>query len=255
MDNGSLRRTGTNKAGLFGERHGGAPILFVERTVSTMDDARTFAAAHPEGAHGTVVMAGYQEKGRGRFPSRTWYAEEGKNLLMTVILEKELLHKDPSLVPLLAGLALCLVCENGYGLAVSVKWPNDILCGGLKVAGILCESDHRFVYCGVGINLNQKEFPADLRAVSVRTLTGKEVPPPAFLACFLNRLEWSLRCVEWRTLLYERLHGKGQPAEVSLPGKADLVRGTISAIAENGALVLENGSGRVEVVAGEVKVV
>ncbi len=99
-----------------------APVLFVESTLSTMEDAqRLDEQGYPSG---TVVVAGFQERGRGRLPERVWAAEPGKNLLFTLSLH---LSKGfpPQRLPLLAGLALAQAVEERFGLATLVKWPDD----------------------------------------------------------------------------------------------------------------------------------
>lgn len=158
-----------------------------------------------------VVLAGRQSAGRGR-GSNTWLAPAG-NLTMTVALPIDE-HLSPLQIPLIAGLAVrnaaaALTGDDGF----SLKWPNDVLYDGRKVAGLLCERVHKVDLIGVGMNvmLDPAELPAGLRgrvaslsmvsrgrldstevaavvAIAVRTLLGRRGEgPPAMLLNQYNR--------------------------------------------------------------------
>jgi BirA family biotin operon repressor/biotin-[acetyl-CoA-carboxylase] ligase len=162
-----------------------APVYYKERTVSTMADARLLAAQGEP--HGTVVIAGVQEAGRGRIPGRSWTAGPGEGLLFTILLRYQGFSAIPEALTLRTGLALSLAIEDFApplkGL-VSVKWPNDIMIGSpqaqstRKAAGILTEGDGETVFIGIGVNMSQGTFPQDFRswAVSI-ALALEEVSP------------------------------------------------------------------------------
>jgi BirA family biotin operon repressor/biotin-[acetyl-CoA-carboxylase] ligase len=261
-----------------------APIFYLESSLSTMEDAqRLDDQGYPSG---TVVAAGFQERGRGRYPGRIWTAERGKNLLFTLLLD----ISDgfpPQRLPLLAGLALARTVEDRFGLAVEVKWPNDLLYGERKLAGVLClarsrgaiegsassrQSGLRFeplrnsglrsapprppgptrALVGVGVNCNQRAFPPELtgRACSLAGLLGREVALPELLADILAALHAALRDGDWRARLQRRLYGLGRTALVQDGGTP--IAATVLGVAEDGALLLESEGGIRSTYGGEL---
>ena len=128
----------------------GRPRLHVREIDSTNERARALAVAGAP--HGTMVTAGVQTAGRGR-QGRTWIAPPGTALLLSLVVREI----DP-LLPLRAGLAVADVA----GPAARVKWPNDVLVDGRKVAGILIEGRPQEGWAVVGIGLNAALDVADL---------------------------------------------------------------------------------------------
>jgi BirA family biotin operon repressor/biotin-[acetyl-CoA-carboxylase] ligase len=133
----------------------GRPRVHLRATTSTNDRARALAAAGAP--HGTLVTAGEQSAGRGR-QGRSWAAPPGKALLLSLLVREY----DP-LLPLRAGLAVADVA----GGAARVKWPNDVLVDGRKLAGILVEArpDEGWAVVGIGLNVavDPAELPPDVR--------------------------------------------------------------------------------------------
>ena len=128
----------------------GVPHLHLRATTSTNDRARELAA---RGApHGTIVTAGEQSVGRGR-QGRTWSAPPGRALLLSVVVRRPL-----DLLPLAAGLAVA----RAIGPQASIKWPNDVLVDGRKLAGILAEGRPQEGWAVIGIGLNVAVRPSDL---------------------------------------------------------------------------------------------
>ena len=214
---------------------------------------------------GTVVVADAQTAGRGRM-GRRWESPAGENLSFSILLTPNV---EPARVPQLALVAAVAVHE---GLAeccpeitAQIKWPNDILVGGRKVAGILCEASleadrvHR-VILGVGINVNGTSLPRSLRAVAttLRIAGGREVSRPELLAGVLNRLEvryegW-LRDGSLAGLLdfFER-HSALNGRPVAVENRSGVVRGTARGITPTGELVVETADGGLlRLLAGDV---
>lgn len=133
----------------------GHPRLHLRRIDSTNTRARALAAAGAP--HGTLVTAGEQEGGRGR-QGRTWTAPPGRALLCSLVV-----RDPPRLLPLLTGVAVAEVA----GPEAGVKWPNDVLIAGRKVAGILVEGrpQESWAVVGVGLNvaLRESDFPPEVR--------------------------------------------------------------------------------------------
>jgi BirA family transcriptional regulator, biotin operon repressor / biotin---[acetyl-CoA-carboxylase] ligase len=132
----------------------GVPRLHLRRTGSTNDRARELAVAGAP--HGTLVTAGEQTAGRGR-QGRSWAAPAGSALLASLVL-----RDPPALVPLAAAVAVAEAIEAATGRATAIKWPNDVLLDGRKVAGILAEGRPQEGWAVLGIGVNVAVETADL---------------------------------------------------------------------------------------------
>jgi len=158
----------------------GRPRLHVRSIGSTNARARELAAAGA--GHGTLVTAGVQTAGRGR-QGRAWTAPSGSSLLLSLVL-----REWDDLLPLRAGLAVADVA----GAAARVKWPNDVLLDGRKVAGILAEGrpQEGWTVLGIGVNaaLDVRDLPEELRA-SAGTLGRRSSELETVLAELLAALE------------------------------------------------------------------
>ena len=118
-------------------------------TASTNLDARA-------GSHGDVYTADFQTAGRGRL-NHKWLSSPSENLAMSAVLSVEGVEPhEAATLPLAVGLAVATAIGG------RVKWPNDVLVGGRKVAGILCERNGDCVIVGIGVNVRQTEFPPEI---------------------------------------------------------------------------------------------
>lgn len=163
----------------------GREIYFYDETLSTNAAAKDCR----EAADGAVFVAVNQTGGRGRL-GRSWVSGED-GVWFSLLLKPDILPAEVSLITLVAGLAVSAVIDGA-----GIKWPNDIILSGKKVCGILTEMSSEvtslnYVVCGIGINLNIKEFPAELsdKATSVYIETGKLTPKAQFLASVLESFE------------------------------------------------------------------
>ena len=140
-------------------------IIRLVETTSTNDHLRELALRE-NAPHGTAVFAESQTHGRGR-RGRQWISPPGQNLLFSVLLRPDLPPEKWSRYPHAAGLAITLAIEQIARIEAQVKWPNDVLINGKKVAGILLEGDPKagFAIIGVGINVNAapEEFPPEMQ--------------------------------------------------------------------------------------------
>ena len=161
-------------------REVGATVHYSERTGSTMDDAR--AATEPGGAErcGDAYVAGEQSAGRGR-QGRTWVSPPGAALYVTY----HLCTGDAARAPLLSiagALAAADAVSETSGLRTELKWPNDVMRGGRKLAGVLAEARHGAridVFLGIGINIRAAPgMPADVAATAT-SIEAAGAPPPA----------------------------------------------------------------------------
>ena len=135
---------------------------------------------HQDLVEGTVVIADYQDAGRGQ-GEHSWVSARGNNLLMSLLLFPAFLSASRQFhLSRVASLALCDALET-LGIDSTIKWPNDILSAGGKIAGILIEHSITAgtisrTIIGLGLNLNQTVFPSfPLSASSLRLETGKDV--------------------------------------------------------------------------------
>lgn len=150
---------------------------------------RLLSAADEEGA---VAVAEEQSEGRGRL-GRSWQAPARTSVLVSVLLRPPI---EPSRLPelsLVAGGAVAQAIAEVTGIDPVIKFPNDVLVGGRKVAGILAESSEGRVVLGIGVNVNQaaEQLPADTETepTSLRLELGEPVDRAALLAAILLQLE------------------------------------------------------------------
>ena len=218
----------------------GRPRLHLRATTSTNDRARALAQ---EGApHGTLVTASEQHAGRGR-QGRTWSAPPGSALLLSLVL-----REPPALLPLAAGLAVAEVA----GPPAVVKWPNDVLLDGRKVAGILAEGrpGEGWVVLGIGVNVavRLEDLPAELHdTAGTLGLTPAELEPT--LQRLLGALERALALDDAALLEAYRARDALRGHEVAWSGG----RGTAAGIDGAGRLGVELADGgRTALSAGEV---
>src|SRR5262245_18962279 len=146
----------------------------------------------PADAEGAVAVADQQTEGRGRL-GRSWHAPAGTALLFSTLLIPDV---EPSRLPelsLVAGSAVAKAIADVCGLEPEIKFPNDVLVGGRKVAGIQAESSEGRVVLGIGgnVNQNESELPAEARSepTSLRLELERPVDRARLLAAILARLE------------------------------------------------------------------
>ncbi len=218
----------------------GRPRLHLRATTSTNDRARELAQAGAP--HGTLVTAGEQRAGRGR-QGRTWSAPPGRALLLSLVL-----RDPPELLPLAAALAVAEVT----GAEARIKWPNDVLVDGRKVAGILAEGrpHEGWAVLGIGLNvaLRVEELPPELHDTA-GTLGLQPADLEPTLARLLEALERALALGAAALLDAYRARDALAGREVAWAHG----RGRAAGIDGAGRLVVElPGGGRTALSAGEV---
>jgi BirA family biotin operon repressor/biotin-[acetyl-CoA-carboxylase] ligase len=169
-------------------------IHFFAEADSTMNAARDLAR---QGAPaGTLVVADRQTHGRGRL-KRRWLSPEG-GLYMTMILRPTMVPSEIPRLSLAVAVDWAKTLRRSFGIDAVVKWPNDVLCNGRKLIGILSEMETEgdlaaYVNVGVGINVNTAPQQLLPNAGSLKWLLNKPVRRTALLAAFLDRFERRLR--------------------------------------------------------------
>lgn len=225
----------------------GRPITAVERTASTNDDA--LAAAGAGAPHGALFVADEQTSGRGRRGSR-WLSRPGENLLFSVLLRPELQPEAASAMSLAVGLAVRDAITMRIDDPVLVKWPNDIVVHGKKLAGILMESRMEgkrltALVAGIGLNVNMTEPDAEIAetATSLALLGAEELERESLLVDVLIQLERrseeyvqsGLRSMLEELRRYDALDGRQV--------KVGDIEGTACGIGESGALLVRGFDG------------
>lgn len=247
---------------LLGTHDLGQTLHCLEETESTSDLAK--GLAEQGAAHGEVVIAERQTAGRGR-RGRGWESPPRLNLYLSVVLRPDLPPQRAPELTLVAAVAVCDACRQA-GVDAGIKWPNDVLAGDRKVAGILTElaaepDAVHWVVLGIGVNLNAgaEDFPPELRglATSLRLERGEPVPRALFAAALLGQLEhWLDRHAEegfpairdaWR----ERSATLGREVRVEVEGGE--LDGVAEDLDETGALLVRCGDRRIRVSAGDVR--
>jgi BirA family transcriptional regulator, biotin operon repressor / biotin---[acetyl-CoA-carboxylase] ligase len=227
----------------------GAAVHALDTVDSTQRElARLAAEGAPEG---TVVMARHQTAGRGR-RGRHWWDAPGESLLVSVLLRPALPTAQVPQLSLVAGVAVADALEAAAGIAARIRWPNDVLVGGRKICGILADAvstldgrvDH--VLLGIGINIDQTEFPEDLRAraTSLRLATGATPNRGRLFAGLLGALDF--RYGEWLAGGFAPLRVEWRRRASMLGDKVrtpDGAEGIAVDVAEDGALLVDAGTG------------
>ncbi len=185
-------------------RYLGQKIYHFLHTDSTNKQARNLAS---EGApEGTLVVAEYQEKGKGRL-SRLWESPSGQNLLFSLILRPNWLPQQAFYGTVLASVSLCRAIQEVAAIPVGIKWPNDIYCRDKKLAGILTEFTTEtdlleYMIIGIGVNCHWAPLevpPGGQQATSILKEGGKKISRLQLLSRFLTHGE----------ALYEKARIKG----------------------------------------------
>jgi len=164
---------------------------------STMNEAARLAA---EGcASGTIVVADEQTAGQGRL-GRSWYSEPDTGLYLSIVLRYPFSPESLPLITMALGIGVREAIAQSCGVAADLRWPNDLLIGDRKCAGILSQFESGAVIAGIGVNVNQSAFPREIAglATSLRIASGREhsreglliaIPPAVDAACELLLVE------------------------------------------------------------------
>lgn len=234
-------------------------IVAYETVGSTNDELKQLARAGE--AEGLVIYAREQTAGRGR-RGRIWASPPG-NLYSSTLLRPRCRAADAAQLGFVAALALAdAIGELVPAVALSCKWPNDLLANGKKVAGILLESEMAggdqpdFVILGVGTNLASSPPETTYPATSLAQEGAPGIEPATMLAVFIRHLaEWLE--VWWndgfppiRAAWLARAIGLGEPIRVRL--ERDTLDGRFLDLDEDGALLLESAGVRRRIAAGEI---
>ncbi len=237
--------------------------VVVEETDSTNRQAKDLAIhGAPEG---TVVIAERQTQGRGR-RGRDWFSPEGEGIYCSLLLRPKISPAEISGITLMTGVAVAELLQREAQIPARIKWPNDILVGGRKIAGILTEVTTEmdrveFAIVGLGLNVNTPRpgFPPSLRqkATSLLIETGKSFSRTDLLRAYLQgfdhyyaifRKQGLAPILERWKMLTEMM---GKQVQVDLLGNR--IAGEALDIDRNGALILRDSEGEIHrILSGDV---
>lgn len=237
----------------------GEPLVFMERTTSTNDLA--LDAADRGAPHGATFVADLQTKGRGRH-GHTWTSPPGENLTFSILLRPTVDAPRANGLALVVGLAVrAAAARRVPAAAVAIKWPNDVVVGTKKLAGVLVESRLRgsrldAIVVGVGLNVHMRSLPDDIRgiATSLALLGDPDPNREAALADVLSELEPRLDAFSASGLEPLLLELREHDALAGASIVAGGVRGTGAGIDADGALLIRDESGEtIRVTSGAVE--
>ncbi len=253
------------KGTIFGA-HSAKQIHHYYKIGSTNSEAMRAAA---EGApEGSVFLAEEQLAGRGR-GAHSWHSARSAGIYCSVILRPEMPPSDALIFSLAAGLAVrAAVAEIAPQLLADLKWPNDLLLGGKKFCGILTEMNAeatrvRHLVVGVGINVNQVKFPAELReiATSLRVETGTEWSRVELCAALLKSLDREYRSLVEDAGARDAIVRRFEQSSSSVRGRRVIVEenaalaGITEGLDERGFLRVRTADGLQTVVSGTVRAI
>lgn len=228
----------------------GSPYLFLEETTSTHFYALQWLA-ETDPAHGSVVSADFQSAGVGQ-NDRSWFSDPGKNLLLSIILRLDGLAAS-DLFRMNMAFALCvretIVPCCPLPEAISIKWPNDVLVGNRKIAGILVknslsENKVQHTLFSLGLNVNQPSFPEHLSgACSLAMVSGREWPRQQLESSLFSHLEECLELLyhapeTLEKAYFDLLYGKDQALTFQKIDSGQFFTGTITGISSHGELMV-----------------
>jgi BirA family biotin operon repressor/biotin-[acetyl-CoA-carboxylase] ligase len=238
----------------------GRDIQVFQQTTSTSDVIEKLA--RDEVKEGIVVFAESQTSGRGRL-GRRWISPARKGLWFSILLRPKLRPQEATRLTVASATALRRAIQVQTGLTPGIKWPNDIMVGGKKVAGILTELSaeldrikHVVVGVGVDVNLNLGDLPAELRrsTTSLKLESDKAVSRPELAAVILRELDRDYARVvsddfaevadEWE----QHCATLGRQVVIRL-GERE-VRGRAESLGDDGALVVRSEHGHLEHIVG-----
>jgi BirA family biotin operon repressor/biotin-[acetyl-CoA-carboxylase] ligase len=238
----------------------GRDIRVFRETTSTNDVIEKLARDGVK--EGVVVFAEAQTKGRGRL-GRKWISPARKGLWFSVLLRPDLRPQEATQLTVASATALRRAIGSQTGLKAEIKWPNDVLIRGKKVAGILTELhaevdrvQHLILGIGVDVNLSAGDFPTEVRklATSLKMEWGKPVARPELAVEILRELDrdYARVCSDRFAAVAEEWeeHCATLGHEVVIRAGARQMRGRAESLSEEGALLLRTDHGHLERIVG-----
>lgn len=223
---------------------------------STMDLASALAVTGA--SHGVVVGADEQSAGRGR-RGREWQSPAGAGLYFSMVTRPSLAATSLSLLTLAAGVGVREGIRAATGLTADLKWPNDLMIGRRKLAGILAEglglgTREQAVIIGVGLNLQPAAYPPDVavRATSLEGELGRAVDRGTVLGDVLAGLWEAVAALERNRGDILQAWRAASPSATGTRVEWDLKHGTTAGLDDDGALLVKTAEGVERIISGEL---
>ena len=203
---------------------------------ATLPSTMEAADGHPPGA---IVLAGEQTAGRGRH-GHLWHSEPGSGIYLSMVL------RSAPLLTLALGLATAEAITRTTGIVCDLRWPNDVLIGSKKVAGILVELVSGAAIGGIGINVNHSAFPAELadQATSLRLHAGRDFSRTEIVLALIRAIE-AFQTLDKDSILrlftQSSSYAAGRRVTVQQPG--GVIEGTTAGLDASGYLVVRKDDG------------
>ena len=242
----------------------GRNVLYFDMTDSTNIQAKKLGEG--DGSHGDLVVADCQYAGKGR-RGRGWQSPAGESIYMSILLRPQFPPEKAPMLTLVMALSIAEAVGEVTGTDIKIKWPNDLVLNGKKICGILTEMSAEIDYInhvviGAGINVNQEEYPEELKVTATSLLieTGEHLRRAEMIAASMERFEQyygefvnsgnlSLLQEKYNSLLVNC----GREVRILEPGHE--YNGYALGISETGELLVRKEDGTIaEVFAGEVSV-
>ena len=210
-----------------------------------------------------VVIADSQTGGKGR-SGRVWHSAPGKGIYLSMLIRPNLSPEKLPIVTLMAGLATAIAVNEFIPQPAQLKWPNDLLLNNKKIAGVLCEyhaTKFPAVIIGIGINVNQTEFPSDIKeiATSLKLEASLEINRTTLIRQLVTQLDFQyseLKNNKTQTLIdnwtrHSYLFGK----TISIKKGDQIITGKALRLDPLGRLIILNESGKeIALDSGEVRI-
>lgn len=242
----------------------GRRLVVLDEVDSTNNEAKRQAECGA--CSGTIIISEKQTAGKGR-RGRNWTSPKDCSVFMTVLLKPDMPPSRASMLTLVAAMAVRHAVYEVSGVEAMIKWPNDLVCDGKKICGILTEMSAEmdyinYVIIGIGINVNMEEFPEEIadKASSLSLCCGKRLDRNRIIASFCNAFErvyarFMPDC-DMKNLMEEYnavLVNLGKPVRVM--DMENVCEGISEGINEKGELLVRKADGTVErILSGEVSV-
>jgi BirA family biotin operon repressor/biotin-[acetyl-CoA-carboxylase] ligase len=215
--------------------------IFYQELDSTNEEAKRLMKQGVQA--GTVVVAGSQTAGHGKW-RRPWFSPKGEGLYLSIVLPPEDFY-SPLEFSLLGTLASVKAIKNLTGLEARTKWPNDVCFNGKKIGGVLVEKVREGIVVGIGLNVNVKSFPDELRqtASSLYLQLGRVVNKEALLDLLLTEIDRLY-------LSKDQIRGEWEALSDTLGKKVKVLnqqgefQGKAIGFGKHGELILETADGK-----------
>jgi|GEM_PF-1098114 len=227
--------------------------------LESIDSTNTYIKNHYQDLnHLDCVYTFQQTKGKGR-QRNAWFSNED-SLTFSILIKENLKDFLPQVLPFYAAEVIHKTLVK-YHKSIHIKWPNDIIHDHMKLAGILCESiyqvDLKAMVIGVGINVNQIDFPKDLseKAISIKQLSKQDIAIESLLDDLVHA--FNKKWIEWienpsLTIDYCNQHHAFNNHMISYKRNHKLIQGKCLKISDNGALIIKENNIEKSLYSGEI---